>query len=36
MIGMEKLLGGHPDKPPAVIPFHELSAEALKGLGIEK
>lgn len=36
MIWMEKLLGGHPDKPPAVIPFPELSAEALKGLGIEK
>ena len=35
MVWMEKMLGAHPDVPEAVIPFTELSREALSAAGVE-
>ena len=35
MVWMEKMLGAHPDVPEAVIPFTELSREALSTAGVE-
>lgn len=36
MVWMEKMLGEHPDRPAAVIPFPELSDETLADLKIER
>ena len=35
MVWMEKMLGSHPDVPAPVIPFPELSRDALKAAGVE-
>ena len=35
MVWMEKMLGPHPDVPAPVIPFPELSRDALKAAGVE-
>ncbi len=36
MVWMEKQLAARPESPPAVIPFPELSAQALRECGVEK
>lgn len=36
MVWMEKLLGGHPDKPRDIIPFSELDSETLRKAGLEE
>lgn len=35
MVWMEKLISDHPETPQEIIPFSELSAEALKKAGLE-
>lgn len=35
MVWMEKLISEHPETPQDIIPFSELSAEALKNAGLE-